>query len=125
LVATLLPLGGLLLAACGDRLDTKSTPTGEAPAPDEAPGTPSEPGPLAKELKAKADAGAARIPAEVKAVLQKAGRDLAASGILTQAKNTGAQAPAFSLKNAMGQTVRLDELRAQGPVVLTFYRGKW
>lgn len=35
----------------------------------------------------------------------------------------GTQAPHFQLPSATGSTVTLDILLAEGPVVLTFYRG--
>ncbi len=37
----------------------------------------------------------------------------------------GQKAPGFELPDAQGQAVSLDALLAQGPVVLTFYRGGW
>lgn len=37
----------------------------------------------------------------------------------------GDKAPNFSLSNAIGETVSLKSLLAQGKVVLTFYRGTW
>jgi peroxiredoxin len=37
----------------------------------------------------------------------------------------GQPAPDFSLPNGAGQPVSLTELRARGPVVLSFYRGRW
>jgi peroxiredoxin len=37
----------------------------------------------------------------------------------------GEKAPDFVLPNAFGKPVRLNDLLAQGPVVLTFYRGAW
>lgn len=39
--------------------------------------------------------------------------------------DVGAQAPRFTLPAANGRTVSLDALLAEGPVVLTFYRGAW
>ncbi len=47
------------------------------------------------------------------------------SGILEKAINEGDQAPDFTLKNATGKAVQLSELLADGPVVLTWYRGGW
>jgi peroxiredoxin len=35
------------------------------------------------------------------------------------------RAPEFQLQSAAGRMVRLDDLLARGPVVLTFYRGAW
>ncbi len=39
--------------------------------------------------------------------------------------SVGASAPNFSLPDATGATVELNHLIANGPVVLTFYRGGW
>ena len=41
------------------------------------------------------------------------------------ALGVGATAPDFALPDIDGGTVRLYDLLAQGPVVLTFYRGSW
>lgn len=37
----------------------------------------------------------------------------------------GDTAPVFSLPNAIGKNINIQDLLAQGPVVLTFYRGTW
>ena len=37
----------------------------------------------------------------------------------------GDKAPLFSLPNAQGKSINIEELLKQGPVVLTFYRGVW
>ena len=37
----------------------------------------------------------------------------------------GDKAPLFSLPNASAETISLEKLLAQGPVVLVFYRGVW
>ncbi|WP_328876133.1 AhpC/TSA family protein [Streptomyces sp. NBC_00287] len=66
-----------------------------------------------------------QIPAGIRAVMQRAAEDLAASGQADRALATGAKAPSFVLPSATGRTIGLDELLAQGPVVLTFYRGAW
>jgi len=39
--------------------------------------------------------------------------------------NIGDKAPDFSLVNAVGETVRLNDFLQKGKVVLTFYRGTW
>jgi len=39
--------------------------------------------------------------------------------------NKGDKAPDFSLVNAVGETVRLNDLLQKGKVVLAFYRGTW
>lgn len=38
---------------------------------------------------------------------------------------TGARAPPFTLKDASGEPVALDDLLARGKAVLVFYRGHW
>ncbi|REK84958.1 AhpC/TSA family protein [Streptomyces inhibens] len=65
------------------------------------------------------------IPAAAREVMERAGRDLAASGQADRALQTGDTAPHFSLPTATGETVTLDTLLSAGPVVLTFYRGAW
>ncbi|MGD3106447.1 peroxiredoxin-like family protein [Streptomyces sp. YGL11-2] len=65
------------------------------------------------------------IPDAAREVMERAGRELAASGQAGRARQVGERAPAFGLPSATGTTVSLDALLAAGPVVLTFYRGAW
>jgi peroxiredoxin len=58
-------------------------------------------------------------------LLEQAARELAHSGISEQALKSGAQAPDFTLPNAVGRAVSLDTALKSGPVVVTFYRGIW
>ena len=51
--------------------------------------------------------------------------ELSASGIAGRSLSVGQAAPDFALPDAHGRTVRLADLRAQGPVVVMFYRGAW
>jgi peroxiredoxin len=64
------------------------------------------------------------VPASVHAVFSRATDELVASGISQRVRASG-PAPAFELKNADGVTIRLVDLLAKGPVVLSFYRGVW
>ncbi|MFF5982690.1 peroxiredoxin-like family protein [Streptomyces olindensis] len=66
-----------------------------------------------------------QIPAEIREIMQRAGRELADSGQADRALTAGDKAPRFTLPSATGQTLSLDALLAEGPVVLTFYRGAW
>ena len=66
-----------------------------------------------------------QIPAEIRGIMQRAGQELAESGLADRALTVGAQAPRFNLLTASGQTLALDDLLTDGPVVLTFYRGAW
>ena len=47
------------------------------------------------------------------------------SGLADKAMKVGDRAPDFELPNAAGKKVKLSELTAQGPVVVTWYRGGW
>ena len=47
------------------------------------------------------------------------------SGITKSAKQVGDKAPNFTLKNATGKSVSLDDYLKKGDVVLTWYRGGW
>ena len=67
----------------------------------------------------------AQAPKEAVEIMHRATDDLRDSGILEQTVKVGDQAPDFSLRNANGQEFRLQELLTEGPVVLSFYRGKW
>jgi hypothetical protein len=66
-----------------------------------------------------------RMPPETRAVLLRSIDDLRASGIMQRVAKVGSPAPEFTLPNAAGQQVSLGGLRARGPVVLSFYRGRW
>ena len=66
-----------------------------------------------------------RIPPETRAIMERSVEALRASGIMDRVARVGRPAPDFSLPNAAGASVTLAGLRAQGPVVLSFYRGRW
>jgi peroxiredoxin len=51
--------------------------------------------------------------------------DLRASGIMQRVVRVGQPAPDFTLPNTTGASVSSFDLRARGPVVLSFYRGRW
>jgi hypothetical protein len=59
------------------------------------------------------------------ALMDQATEELIRSGIAEKAKKQGDQAPDFTLPNSSGDMVALSDLLAQGPVVVTFYRGNW
>jgi hypothetical protein len=80
---------------------------------------------LEEKLAAIREMAKTRQPPEVRAVMQKAIEDLRASGIMDRVAKVGAPAPDFTLPNQAGQPVSLAALRARGPVVLSFYRGRW
>jgi len=66
-----------------------------------------------------------RLSAADAAIMEKATEDLIRSGIVEGVKKIGDRAPDFTLPDAVGEMVRLADLLARGPVVVTFYRGTW
>ncbi|GFE15666.1 peroxiredoxin [Streptomyces glebosus] len=80
---------------------------------------------LQDELTALLRTGYRELPAASREVMERAGKELAASGLASRALRTGDSAPRFSLPTATGDTVSLHALLSAGPVVLTFYRGAW
>jgi hypothetical protein len=80
---------------------------------------------LQERLDAMREASKARIPAEARVVMERSIDELRASGITERIARVGQKAPDFTLPNASGQSVRLADLVARGPVVLSFYRGRW
>ncbi len=84
-----------------------------------------EKGPLAKKLAQRsADFAEKADPETLESFLGAIDR-LAESGVLEGVKTKGDKAPDFELSDATGNTVNFKDLLAEGPVVLTFYRGGW
>jgi hypothetical protein len=70
-------------------------------------------------------AAKARIPPEAQAVMKRAIEEVRASGILARTPKVGDRAPDFTLPNQVGELVALQDWLARGPVVLSFFRGRW
>lgn len=66
-----------------------------------------------------------KVPPEIVNVMLDATRRLADTGIAQNSIKVGEKAPEFELPNVKGQSVNLQSLLEQGPVVLNFYRGGW
>ena len=66
-----------------------------------------------------------RVPAWVHEPMHRATAELIASGAAERALRAGDQAPEFTLKGADGHEVSSRDLLANGPLVVTFYRGVW
>lgn len=64
-------------------------------------------------------------PADIHPIMARATAELIASGQAKKALRAGDKAPAFNLKDPDGKYVSSAELLAQGPLVLSFYRGVW
>ncbi len=80
---------------------------------------------LNEQLRAIKEKSRARIPAEARAVMEAAVDDLRRAGAVERVVKVGEQAPDFTLPNAAGRSVNLAELRQRGPVVVSFFRGRW
>ena len=57
--------------------------------------------------------------------MARAVRDVRASGILDRVVKVGQPAPDFILPNTGGKPIGLAALLARGPMVLSFFRGRW
>jgi peroxiredoxin len=66
-----------------------------------------------------------QIPADLLQDLLRPVEQLITSGAAEKVLKEGAQAPAFTLPDALGNAVTLSHLLRQGPVVISFYRGAW
>jgi hypothetical protein len=80
---------------------------------------------LQARLDALRDASKTRLPQEIRSVMQGHIATLKAAGIVDRVVRVGQPAPDFTLPNAAGRSVSLADLRARGPAVLSFYRGRW
>jgi hypothetical protein len=63
--------------------------------------------------------------ADVVATMHRAVEELRVSGAADRVLKVGATAPAFVLPNAAEQPIDSRALLAKGPLVVTFYRGRW
>lgn len=70
-------------------------------------------------------AGEARREPALTAVMKRATTDLEASGILGRIPAVGDLVPAFARPNLRFDTVRLSSLLRRGPVIVSFFRGRW
>jgi len=66
-----------------------------------------------------------RVPAAAQEIMERAVEDQRKSGALDRVVKVGQRAPDFTLPSASGKPVSLGDLLGQGPVVLSFFRGRW
>lgn len=57
--------------------------------------------------------------------MARAGEELRDSGVADRVVKVGDKAPDFSLRNTLETEISLSALLANGPVVLSFFRGRW
>jgi peroxiredoxin len=65
------------------------------------------------------------VPAETRAINERATEELRSAGIAERALRAGDQAPAFTLLDQNGKPVSSTELLAKGPLVIAYLRGRW
>ena len=65
------------------------------------------------------------VPADTRAVNERATEALRNSGVTERALKVGEQAPAFALLDHNGKPVSSAALLAKGPLVIAFMRGRW
>jgi hypothetical protein len=67
----------------------------------------------------------AKTPADIVEKMHRATDELRNSGILDRALKKGDRAPEFTLPDVNGNTVSSAELLRRGPLVVSFFRGRW
>ncbi|KAM3072336.1 hypothetical protein ACMFMG_009145 [Clarireedia jacksonii] len=80
---------------------------------------------LAAQLNAVKAGFEANAPAQLKEPIFKANQDFQKAYDPSKAIQVGQAFPSFVLSNAVGKEVTLSELLANGPLLITFYRGEW
>ena len=80
---------------------------------------------LQAQLDAKKAAWAAKASDEKKKLYDEGIEAIVKDGIIENAKNVGDKAPNFTLKNATGESISLNDYLKKGKVILTWYRGGW
>jgi len=65
------------------------------------------------------------MPEDVRDLIGRETEKLKQTGIEDLAVKDGEAAPGFTLRNQLGEQRTLDGFLANGPVVLSFYRGGW
>ncbi len=109
----------LILAASVSTIATAATNFVQDPAtePDAAP--------VRKELDEFRERASQKAPPERLKAYEQGIEAVRKSGVTDKALKVGDKAPDFELPNAAGKTVKLADLTARGPVVITWYRGGW
>ncbi len=80
---------------------------------------------LNEQLHAIKEKSRERIPAAAREIMERAIEDQRRSGALDRVVKVGQRAPDFTLPDASGRSVHLADLLTRGPVVLSFFRGRW
>jgi len=66
-----------------------------------------------------------KAPQAAQEIMRRATNDLQNSPQMINTIKVGDMAPDFSLKNTANNDIVLSDLLDRGPVILSFYRGRW
>lgn len=66
-----------------------------------------------------------RIPPDALNIMHRVTADQRASGFQARMPKLGQPGPAFTLANQDGESVSCAALVARGPLVISFFRGRW
>ena len=75
-----------------------------------------------KEIKSNA---LSRLGPDFLAATERSIEELRKSGVVEKFAKVGQIAPDFEASNSKGNSIRLTSLIDRGPVVISFYRGRW
>ncbi|MDT8337414.1 MAG: peroxiredoxin-like family protein [Candidatus Izemoplasmatales bacterium] len=64
-------------------------------------------------------------PEEIVKIFRQAAKELKDKNLEDQALKVGDKLPSFSLKNAYGEMVHIEDILKEGPIIINFYRGSW
>ena len=70
-------------------------------------------------------ASRSKIPEETAAIMSRTTEQLKNSGAAALALGAGQSAPDFTLPDWQGKQYNSKEILANGPLILSFYRGSW
>ena len=82
-------------------------------------------GKLTERLARLREAAKKSLSPEIPEHMHQATEELRASGQADKALNEGDRAPDFELPDSQGKIVRLTDLLARNPVIVSFFRGHW
>ncbi|MFW6193394.1 MAG: redoxin domain-containing protein [Gemmatimonadota bacterium] len=80
---------------------------------------------LEERMRRLSEASAEQLPDDALEVVERTTAELVDSGLVDRSPGVGERAPDFALPDTEGETVRLGDRTDRGPVILSFYRGRW
>ncbi len=81
--------------------------------------------PLSQQIENFKNESRSKVPDEVRAIMQKANKELVESGIAQRALGKNNKLPDFVLEDENGKTLKISSLYKDKVLVMTFYRGGW